>query len=75
MNRRERTPDGMVRRIGWNAGGIVDSSVPTLQVRRPDESAIATVVGYGCHTVTDRLGRTRRTRPTIPDRCASSSAR
>ena len=52
VNRREREPDGMVRRIGWNAAGMVDRSVPTLQAVREDGKAIATVVGYGCHTVT-----------------------
>jgi neutral ceramidase len=52
VNRREREPDGMVRRIGWNAGGMVDRSVPTLQAVRLDGSAIATVIGFACHTVT-----------------------
>ena len=31
---------------------IVDNQVTVLQARRPDESAIATVVGFGCHPVT-----------------------
>jgi hypothetical protein len=50
VNRRERTPDGAVI-LGWHKEGIVDTSVPVLQVRRPDESAICTLVAYGCHTV------------------------
>src|SRR5207253_878604 len=49
---RERNEDGRVTRIGWNPGGLVDLSVPVLQAVRSDGSAIATVVGYGCHTVT-----------------------
>ena len=52
VNRRQRDDDGMVRRIGWNPDGLVDRSVPTLQSVREDGSAIATVVGYGAHTVT-----------------------
>ncbi len=52
INRRQRDPDGKVRRIGWNPDGLVDPSVPVLQALRPDDSAIATVVSYGCHTVT-----------------------
>jgi hypothetical protein len=52
VNRRERDLDGQVTRIGWNAEGIVDLSVPILQSVRAEGSAIATVVGYGCHTVT-----------------------
>jgi hypothetical protein len=52
VNRRERDPDGRVTRIGWNPGGLVDLSVPVLQSVRADGSAVATVVGYGCHTVT-----------------------
>ena len=52
VNRRERDDDGRVTRIGWNEDGLVDLSVPVLQAVRRDGSAIATVVGYGCHTVT-----------------------
>lgn len=52
VNRRERDDDGIVRDIGWNDRGIVDTSVPVLQTVRADGSAIATVVSYGCHTVT-----------------------
>jgi hypothetical protein len=50
VNRRERTADERVI-LGWHPEGLVDQSVPVLQVRRPDESAICTLVGYGCHTV------------------------
>jgi neutral ceramidase len=52
VNRRQRDPDGMVRTIGWNPGGLVDLSVPVLQSVRRDGSPIATIVGYGAHTVT-----------------------
>jgi neutral ceramidase len=55
INRRERGPDGMVV-FGWNTEGMADQSVPVLQSVRADGSAIATVVGYGCHTVTTGLG-------------------
>jgi hypothetical protein len=50
VNRRERTADGRVI-LGWNPDGLVDITVPVLQARRPDESAICTLVGYGAHTV------------------------
>jgi hypothetical protein len=52
VNRRQRDADGRVTQIGWNPDGLVDLSVPVLQSVRPDGSAIATVVAYGCHTVT-----------------------
>ena len=52
INRRQRDDDGLVRKIGWNASGLVDQSVPVLQSVRRDGSAIATIVGYGAHTVT-----------------------
>ena len=58
VNRRERTEDGFNGGsiLGWNPDELVDNQVTVLQVRRPDanaaESAIATVVGYGCHPVT-----------------------
>jgi neutral ceramidase len=52
INRRQRDPDGRVTTIGWNPDGLVDRSVPVLQAIRADGSAIATVVGYGAHTVT-----------------------
>ena len=50
VNRRERTDGETI--LGWNPGELVDNQVTTLQARRPDESVIATVVGYGCHPVT-----------------------
>lgn len=52
INRRQRDADGKVTKIGWNPEGLVDPSVPVLQAVRPDGSAIATIVSYGCHTVT-----------------------
>ena len=52
INRRERDPDGMVRRLGWHEEGMLDQSVPVLQARREDESVIGTLVAYGAHTVT-----------------------
>jgi hypothetical protein len=55
INRRERGPDGMVV-FGWNADGLADQSVTVLQSLRQDGSPIATVVSYGCHTVTTGLG-------------------
>jgi neutral ceramidase len=51
VNRREKDREGRVI-LGWDPEGLVDPQVTVLQARRPDESAIATVVGYGCHTVT-----------------------
>jgi neutral ceramidase len=50
VNRRERGPDGSIVH-GWRVDGLVDRQVVSLQARRKDESAIATLVGYGCHTV------------------------
>jgi hypothetical protein len=50
VNRRERGPDGSIVH-GWLVGGLLDRQVTSLQLRRRDESAIATLVGYGCHTV------------------------
>ncbi len=52
INRRQRDADGKVTKIGWNPEGPVDPSVPVLQARRENGSAIATVGSYGCHTVT-----------------------
>ena len=51
VNRREETGEGKVT-LGWDPDGLVDSQITVLQTRRPDESAICTVVGYGCHSVT-----------------------
>jgi neutral ceramidase len=50
VNRREHLDDGRVI-LGWQPDGIVDWQVPVLQLQRRDGSAVATVVGYGCHTV------------------------
>jgi neutral ceramidase len=52
VNRRERDPDGMVRRLGWHEQGMLDRSVPVLQARRADGSVIGTLVAYGAHPVT-----------------------
>lgn len=56
VNRRQRDEDGRVRKIGWYPDGLVDRSVPVLQSVGEDGSAIATVVGYGAHTVTTGVG-------------------
>ena len=50
VNRRERVEGGSI--LGWNPDELVDNQLTVLQARRPDESAIATLVGYGCHPVT-----------------------
>jgi hypothetical protein len=50
VNRRERLADGRVI-LGWHPDGMVDWQVPVLQLQRRDGTAIATVVGFGCHTV------------------------
>ena len=50
VNRRERVEGGSI--LGWNPDELVDNQVTVLQARRPDESVIATLVGYGCHPVT-----------------------
>jgi neutral ceramidase len=54
VNRRERTTGGYNGGsiLGWNPDELVDNEVTVLQARRPDESAIATLVGFGCHPVT-----------------------
>jgi hypothetical protein len=54
VNRRERTADGSNGGsiLGWNPDELVDNQVTVLQARRPDESPIATLVGFGCHPVT-----------------------
>jgi neutral ceramidase len=56
VNRRQRDADGFVRKIGWNPSGLVDCSVPVLRAVRPNGSTLATLVGYGCHTVTTGIG-------------------
>jgi len=50
VNRREKLPNGTVI-LGWQPDGMVDWQVPVLGLRRRDGSSVATVVGYGCHTV------------------------
>jgi hypothetical protein len=50
VNRRDRGPDGSIVH-GWRTDGMLDRQVVSLQARRPDESVIATLVGFGCHTV------------------------
>lgn len=54
VNRRERTADGSNGGsiLGWNPDELIDNQVTVLQARRPDESVIATAVGFGCHPVT-----------------------
>jgi hypothetical protein len=49
VNRRERHAGRVI--LGWNPDGMVDPQVPVLQLQRPDGGVIATVVGFGCHTV------------------------
>jgi neutral ceramidase len=51
VNRRERTEDGGTI-LGWNPELRLDSQVTALQLRRPDGSAVATLVSFGCHPVT-----------------------
>ena len=51
VNRRERAADGTTI-LGWNPDNLVDNQVTSLQLRRPDESVVATAVNYGCHPVT-----------------------
>jgi neutral ceramidase len=51
VNRRERAADGTTI-LGWNPENLIDNRVTTLQLRRADESAVATLVSFGCHTVT-----------------------
>ena len=50
VNRRQRVDGDTI--LGWNPDELVDNQVTTLQVRRPDESVLATVVSFGCHPVT-----------------------
>jgi hypothetical protein len=67
VNRRERAPHGETI-LGWNPENLIDEQVTALQLRRADESALATLVAYGCHPVTS-------TRPTTRAPSATSSAR
>jgi hypothetical protein len=50
VNRREHDAEGRIVH-GWRREGPLDRQVVALQARRPDESPIATLVGYGCHPV------------------------
>jgi hypothetical protein len=54
VNRLEIGPDGKVV-LGWRPDKPVDQQVTVLQARRPDDSVIGTMVGYGCHPVTAGL--------------------
>lgn len=49
VNRRERVEGGSI--LGWNPNELVDNQLTVLQARRPNESVITTLVGYGCHPV------------------------
>jgi hypothetical protein len=51
VNRRERAADGRTV-LGWSPDGLIDRQLTALQARRPDGSAIATAVAWGCHPVT-----------------------
>lgn len=51
VNRRERTADGATI-LGWNPDELVDNQVTSVQLRRSDESVLATAVNFGCHPVT-----------------------
>src|SRR5579871_3316082 len=50
VNRRESAPDGTIVH-GWRVDALLDRQVVSLQARRPDDTVIATLVGFGCHTV------------------------
>jgi hypothetical protein len=50
VNRRERAPTGDIVH-GWRVDGLLDRQVVALRAARPDGGPIATLVGYGCHTV------------------------
>jgi hypothetical protein len=50
VNRRERAPDGTIVH-GWRVDALLDRQVVSLQARRPDDTVIGTLVGFGCHTV------------------------
>ncbi len=51
VNRRDRDANGRVVH-GWREDGLLDRQVVSLQARRRDGTAIATLVCFGCHTVT-----------------------
>ena len=50
VNRRDLGPAGKIVH-GWRRSGLLDRDVVSLQARRRDGSVIATLVGFGCHTV------------------------
>jgi hypothetical protein len=50
VNRRDRSPNGAVVH-GWREDGLLDRQVVSLQARRRDGTPIATLVCFGCHTV------------------------
>ena len=50
VNRRDRAPNGAIVH-GWREDGLLDHQVVSLQARRHDGSAIATLTCFGCHTV------------------------
>ena len=50
VNRRDRDSAGRVVH-GWREDGLLDRQVVALQARRHDDTAIATLVNFGCHTV------------------------
>ena len=50
VSRRERDDSGRIVH-GWNPDGLLDQQVIALQAQRPDESPVATVIGFGCHPV------------------------
>jgi hypothetical protein len=52
MNRRPRTDQGKVTRIGTNPDGPVDHMLPLLRVTGEDGTVRAVVVNYACHCTT-----------------------
>lgn len=57
MNRRlpVEGPDGVTYRNSPNPDGVVDTDVPVLTIRRPDESVLAIAFGYACHNTSLNL--------------------
>ena len=50
VNRRERDGKGGTI-LGWNKENFIDEEVPTIRIDAHDGSAIATLIGFGCHPV------------------------
>jgi neutral ceramidase len=50
VNRRERDGKGGTI-LGWNKENFIDEEVPTIRIDGHDGTAIATLVGFGCHPV------------------------